>query len=326
MIKLNLNEEEIRNEIKRLNPWYSTIELYPGVFTNGYMLNNIGLTRDLIRRSAVKGTNCLDIGAMEAVLSILLKRQGAMNVVAVDGDNRSRKIPLLQAAYGVEFQYVGHLGLHNTLDYLLNKSRLYAVGKCSYRFGFDIVVLSGVLYHVYSPIHVLAMARSCLKEGGLMIIETAAINEPSYSMRYNYTGKGYIYGWTDTWFIDVPLLDYLCRFFKLEPLDCVYAATPHKICPNLIRIGVVCRAVNTILNTRGDDTMIESSYNYDYNTIVRYDLTTEKNPAPVPFEIDKNGLSLRKDINTCDLYATINNRKPMELTKDHAILKLSDLY
>ncbi len=321
-----MNAAEIKSEIERLNPWYSTIELYPEVFTNGYMLNNIGLTRDLLRRSAVKGTNCLDIGAMEGVLSILLKRQGAMNVVAVDGDNRSRKMPLLQATYGVEFQYIGNLALHNTLDYLLNKSRLYAVGKCPYRFGFDIVVLSGVLYHVYSPMHVLAMARSCLKEGGLMIIETAAINEPTYSMRYNFTGKGYLYGWTDTWFMDVPLLDYLCRFLKLEPLDCVYSATPHKLCPNLIRIGVVCRAVDKILNTTGDNTMVESSFNYDYNTLIRHDLTTEKISVPIPFEVAENGLSKREDIHTCDLYATINKRKPMALNENHAVLKLADIY
>jgi 2-polyprenyl-3-methyl-5-hydroxy-6-metoxy-1,4-benzoquinol methylase len=326
MIKIKMSEEEIKKEIENLSPWYSNIELLPGIFTPGHMLGNIALTRELIRRCDVKGCLCLDIGAMEALITILLKRQGAADVVAVDGDNRSHKMPLLKATYGVDFQYFGNISLHNMVDFLLSKSRLYDVGNRSYQFGFDLVVLSGILYHVYSPVHVLAAARSCLREEGLMVIETAAINDPGYIMQYNYTGAGYIYGWTDTWFMSAPLLDYFCRFFQLEPLDCLYVTTPSKKCTGLIRLGVVCKAVNSILDTHDDDIMRQSSRNYDYNTIVRYDLVTGKNKPPVAFEVNKNDLVLRNDIKTCDLHATINKRKPLEFTEDRLLLKLSDIF
>lgn len=70
--------------------------------------------------------------------------------------------------------------------------------------------------YVFSIFHVLAMARSCLRKGGILIIETIAMNNPSYSMQYNFTGSEYICDWTDTGFISLLLLDYFCRFLKME--------------------------------------------------------------------------------------------------------------
>ncbi|MCK4761351.1 MAG: methyltransferase domain-containing protein [Candidatus Aminicenantes bacterium] len=317
-------KKSVKNEIERLSPWYSTIELYPGVFTSGHMLRNIALTRELIRRCEVKGLRCLDIGAMEAVATILLKRRGAADVIAVDGDNRAHKMPLLKSAYEVDFQYFGNIALHNTLDFLLNKSRLEAVGGRPYRFGFDLIVLSGVLYHVYSPVHVLATARSCLRKGGLMIIETAAVNDPGFTMQYNFTGDKYIYDWTDTWFISAPLLDYFCRFFRMEPLDCVYLPQENRGFRNLIRLGVVCRAVDSEPAADNESIMGKSTWNYDHNSIVRYDLTEGNEKEPVPYHRNTKELVLRDDIKTCDIYKTINSGSPFPVTEDRLILKLHD--
>ena len=104
-----MNEDFIKKEIERLSPWYSTIELSPGVFTKGYMLRNIALTRELIRKCDIKGTKCLDIGTMDAVIPILLKKQGVSKVIGIDAANYSNKMPLLKSVYGLDFQYYGHI-------------------------------------------------------------------------------------------------------------------------------------------------------------------------------------------------------------------------
>ena len=41
--------------------------------------------------------------------------------------------------------------------------------------GFDLINLSGVLYHVFSPFHVLAGLRPLLKKNGLIIVSTNVV-------------------------------------------------------------------------------------------------------------------------------------------------------
>ena len=55
--------------------------------------------------------------------------------------------------------------------------------------GFDLINLSGVLYHVFSPFHVLAGLRPFLKKNGLMIITTNVINRDDWSMEFNNSGN-----------------------------------------------------------------------------------------------------------------------------------------
>ena len=62
--------------------WYYSIELIPGLFTQGANHRNLGLTRDLLKRCEVKDRRCLDIGTMEGAVPILLSRRGAGPIVA----------------------------------------------------------------------------------------------------------------------------------------------------------------------------------------------------------------------------------------------------
>ncbi len=176
--------------------------------------------------------------------------------------------------HGVQFEYYGKILLDNTV----------AFGR-SIGDRFDIVVLSGILYHVYSPFHLLGYARSLVRPGGLVIIETAAILDQSYSMQYNFQSDGYVYHWWDVWFMSVPLLDYLLRLCRLAPLDCVFLWPVQKtwvhnakklvrklffrqppasvagVMQNLVRIGITCRATDKILADNSETLMVESTHN-----------------------------------------------------------------
>src|SRR5437762_2674903 len=86
-------------------PWYSTVELAPGVFTAGANHLNVGITRRLLHRCRIAGSRCLDIGAMEGVLATRMARMGG-KVVAVDGVDATAKINAVKSVYGVEFPYM----------------------------------------------------------------------------------------------------------------------------------------------------------------------------------------------------------------------------
>src|SRR6266480_4055697 len=168
--------------------WYYSVELPDGRFTPGKNFNNIALTRNLLKAAKVEGNRCFDFGTMEALVPTLLAKRGARQVVAVDRLDFSDKVELVKSLHGVQFEYYGKILLDNTV----------AFGR-SIGDRFDIVVLSGILYHVFSPVHLLGYARSLARTGGLVIIETAAILDQSYSMQYNFQSDGYVYHWWDVW-------------------------------------------------------------------------------------------------------------------------------
>src|SRR5207302_9611567 len=64
--------------------WYYNIELAPGFITNGQSHKNIVPLRLLLRGVDLAGVRALDIGAMEGLMSVLVCRRGARDVIAFD--------------------------------------------------------------------------------------------------------------------------------------------------------------------------------------------------------------------------------------------------
>ena len=298
-------DEKILNDY-----WYYTVELPDGRFTPGLNFNSIALTRNLLKVAKVEGSRCFDFGTMEALVPTLLAKRGARQVVAVDTCDFSEKVELVKSLHGVQFEYYGHILLDNTVAFAKS------IGD-----RFDIVVLSGILYHVFSPVHLLGYARSLARLGGLVIIETAAILDQAYTMQYNFLGDRYVYNWTDTWFMSVPLLDYLLRFSRLAPLDCVFF--PQSNTQNLVRIGIACRATDKILADNSETLMVKSTNNHDYRMIVEDDP-----PLPlledVPYTANRSGLIFRQATGTCDLFASCMAMPAYEPSPDEAVLRLTD--
>ena len=53
------------------------------------------------------------------------------------------------------------------------------------RGSFDVINLSGVLYHVFSPLMVLAGVRALLKRNGLMIVSTNVVIDDAFTMQFD---------------------------------------------------------------------------------------------------------------------------------------------
>ena len=204
--------------------WYYSVELAPGIVTKGYNFDNIICTRELLSRLSPSGKDICDIGTVEGMLPILLKRRGARSVVALDALDSTEKVNLVQRCYGQSFEYYPKITLDRLKDTLTTRSNLSRYSGQQYiKQGFDVVVLSGVLYHVFSPLHVIGLARTLLRPGGLLILETACSTEDRFSMNWVFNGRQYVY-WsgTNTWFFTLRLLDHILRYMKFKPIDCVH--------------------------------------------------------------------------------------------------------
>ena len=117
------------------------------------------------------------------------------------------------------------------------------------RRGFDLINCSGLLYHVFSPLMVLAAVRPLIKRGGLLLLSTIVTLDSAYTMHFNAGGQ--LHAEANTfWYPSVRLLDYLLRYMRLRPIDCAFLshsdAPPPGVDPGDRASGylsVVCRAI-----------------------------------------------------------------------------------
>jgi len=304
--------------------WYYTVEYAPGYYTPGQSYPNVSLSRHLLSHCDVAGSVCLDSGVQEGLISTLLAKRGG-KVTAIDAGNMSKKVAFVKDLHGVDYDYYPHVQLDRQYEFLRQKQQLENFGNppipedgyCD----FDVVVLSGLIYHVFSPLHALGYARSMLREGGIMIVETGAMLRPDYVAQHNFNGEGYYYSWSDTWLWSVPLLDYMLRFCRLAPLECVYL----KSSSDIVRIGVACRAIPDVLPDVKETAMMDSTRNFDYCQIIRRP-QFKPGATDVRYIPSIQGTVMREHTKTCDLYRTLLATKPYEPTPDECVLRLNAMY
>jgi len=191
----------------------------------------------MMRRCNLVGADCLDMGSMEALIPVLMRRGGARHVLATDfGPACVGKMLAVRAAYGVEFDYrsVGPMdGLYRKI-----------------KGSFDLINCSGLLYHVWSPLHVLAGARPLLRRNGMMIVNTNVIISDDMNAEFNAAGR--MQDEVNTfWYPSIALLGYWLRYLRLEPIDAMMVR--HSDLRSAIRYGfdkpsailcVLCRATD----------------------------------------------------------------------------------
>ncbi len=218
--------------------WYYQVELAPGIITPGQHGGATILTRRLLERCDLVGARCLDIGPMEGLITAMMARRGAAELVAMDITlSHQRKLAALQHYLGFNAQ------LHAPL-YLCDAPAYFEQRGVP---AFDSVIFSGVLYHVADFTNSLASARSLLRPGGIMIVETWLGPGDDYSIQFNVAGS-VTHEVNTFWFPTVNLFDYLLRMYRLQILDCVF----FRIEGHGYRLAVACRGVNRPVAADGD--------------------------------------------------------------------------
>ncbi len=224
--------------------WYYSAELEPGRIARGQYEDSLPmLPRMMLRDVEVAGMDCLDVGTMEGMIPVLLAKRGAY---AMGTDENIRCIPklsALRAAHGVDVRF-------------FTPHSVYEMDETFKYEGFDLINLSGLLYHVVSPLMVLLGIRPLLKRNGLLIVSTNVIAEAGMYAEFNAHGRMQVEANT-FWYPTMELLDYWLRMLRLQPIDSLFM--PHaavgKVMLNGIPntytfdkksgyLSVICRAVD----------------------------------------------------------------------------------
>lgn len=145
--------------------WFHAIDLGHGAVTAGrfdpavppnYTLFGFF---DLVRELDLAGARCVDVGTMDGLAAFVMKARGAREVIATDLAPRPT-FELARDVLGLDVEYhapVDALGLRDVLG-----SRRA-----------DVVLLAGVLYHVFDPVSVLSACREIVARDGWLIVETS---------------------------------------------------------------------------------------------------------------------------------------------------------
>lgn len=216
--------EEIRKRMDALGkqtPWYHVIQLGLGILTPGWnalepIWQNIRKVRDADRalnRVTQGGVRVLDLGSRDGMWAFEAEQFEAVStVVATDIgwtgylDHLlfcrevlgSKVLPL----YNVEAEH-----LTDGLKHFWRENP----GK------FDIVQHLGLLYHLPDMMVSLRQARACLKDGGMMLLETAYYNFHDYPIaRFNSDG-GVYHDKESFWAPNLPCLKGMLEQTGFEP-------------------------------------------------------------------------------------------------------------
>jgi SAM-dependent methyltransferase len=230
---------------------------------------------------------------------VLMRRGGADRVLAVDAvDHCLGKLAAVKRAYGVDFEY-RNVGLMYELDSKLPGE------------AFDLVNLSGLLYHVLSPPLALCGVRPLLKRNGLLIVSTIVVDDDGLFMEFNAGGR--LQEEPNTfWYVSVPLFDYLLRYLRLAPIDCVYLAHADLdwMDPPLEKptgyLAVACRAVDEPLPTSGDAWMPQSAQaSWEYLNLCDWSRAERQEESSAGYAAGVDPSLARSDTRTVDLLAAV---------------------
>jgi tRNA (mo5U34)-methyltransferase len=186
--------------------WHQRFQLAPGVYTPG--ANDISfLLEQADLPDNIEGATVLDIGATNGGVAFELERCGAARVVAVD----------IYDANWFGFDQLRTL-LKSGVEYL--QATVYEL-PARLDEQFDIVVFSGVLYHLRHPLLALDMVRALTR--GHALIETAvcdsSLGASASESLIRYHRLDDLNGDGSNWFEpSVAALADLCRSSGLEPI------------------------------------------------------------------------------------------------------------
>lgn len=155
-----MEREKLIQEIAKHN-WMHTIDLGQGVVTPGRWPVNENVIK-AYDQIDFKGKKVLDLGACNGLWSFEAERRGATEVHSVDylthvGYWCSPAYRLAHEALGSRASYHPDLNVYDVEQLGVN--------------DFDVVVFSGIYYHLKHPVLALSKLRRVMKEGAHVVIE-----------------------------------------------------------------------------------------------------------------------------------------------------------
>jgi 2-polyprenyl-3-methyl-5-hydroxy-6-metoxy-1,4-benzoquinol methylase len=143
-------------------------------------------TFDLLASLDLRGLNCIDIGSGSGLVAIGMKELGASYVAAADA------IP--HPAFDVAMEITGHridLRMTSATELARHRDWIHA---------FDVVVCSGLLYHLWNPFELVVVARKLLKSNGIFILQSLCVTDDRAAALYLNTERN-VNGDPTTYFV-----------------------------------------------------------------------------------------------------------------------------
>jgi tRNA (mo5U34)-methyltransferase len=224
-MKIKKTPEQLETELTKFRSWYHKINLGDGIVTPGRdydaLWQNIRESRKHIDYS---GKNVLDLGSWDGMWAFEAEHLGANIVIATDCRYEAYENFLFcKEALGskvIPFYNVNLYSLFERLDVFFQEN--WGNQKPHERL-FDIVQHLGLLYHLRDPLLSLFQTRSCLRTGGYLLMETAAvINDDSSFMLFNGVppDEQKIYTDITTWWAPtITCLKEMLRASLFEPIE-----------------------------------------------------------------------------------------------------------
>jgi tRNA (mo5U34)-methyltransferase len=178
------SDEQINTELSNYNYWYHKVNLSEKITTPGMNLEPIWENIDKVRKNiSYKGKDVLDIATFDGKFAFDAENLGAKTVVATDCLYKSfNNFLFCKQVLGsrvIPFFNISPYNLTERLDVYFDEN--YDNELPNSRF-FDVVQHFGLLYHLQNPLYSLAQARSVLKLGGHLIIETDILLDEQQSI------------------------------------------------------------------------------------------------------------------------------------------------
>ena len=156
-----MNDKDILNKIKKYD-FYHRIKLTDNIITPGINRKQIQKNIDQIRKLDFKNKKVLDIGCRDGIYSFEAEKMGATEVIAIDNDISKPAVEFLIPFFNSKVK--------------MYEMNLFDLNEKS--FGkFDVIIFPGTLYHLRYPFQALKIVSSILKEDGILLIETAILQE-----------------------------------------------------------------------------------------------------------------------------------------------------
>lgn len=179
------SQHDLQKRVDQIH-WYHEFDFGHGVKTPKFCFPALwAMTEKFLDGIDFQGKTVLDIGCWDGYWSFYAERRGAKHVLATDiTTQRWSKLSAakLQVASSAMVPNEGFALAHevfkSNVEYNGNVS-VYDVAALGKRF--DIVLCLGVFYHLTHPMYALTQLRHAVQDDGLLVVESAIINEDQRS-------------------------------------------------------------------------------------------------------------------------------------------------
>jgi tRNA (mo5U34)-methyltransferase len=203
----DLSAAELIDRAKQLQ-WVHSIDLGNGFVTPGIWGTGNPFIIQGMNDIDFTGKKVLDIGCWDGAYSFMAERLGASEVYSTD-------LVSQRNFEGSPTYQIAHAATHSRARYIPTLS-VYDVESLGIR-DFDVVLFTGIYYHLKDPLRALTCLRRVMKTGAVILVEGAILTEPGCFAKFFY--REAFCGDNSNWW--VPTVECLrqwveCSFLKIE--------------------------------------------------------------------------------------------------------------